>query len=150
MTRYKSVLDLPPHLRQQPQVRELLTPKQAANEPGFQARRKYGNIPVEQDGQKFPSKAQAKRNRELRIQTACGAIFGHVSEVSVRLPSGKRMRLDELVNEPATYVCRNCGTENLSRTLVLEDTKGMVTKEWAQKCAELEAALGVAIRVIHR
>jgi hypothetical protein len=138
--RYKSVRDLPPHLRP------------AANDPGFDAQSpsKYRNVPVTFDGVRFPSKAQAARYRELKQQAAVGLILGHVSEVSMRLPGGKRIRLDELVNEWVPYPCLHCGLDNLIPTLVLEDTKGYVTKEWEVKRAVLEAVLGVKIRLISR
>lgn len=137
--RYKSIRDLPPHLRP------------AANDPVFDARpSKYRNVPVTVDGLRFPSKAQAARHQELKRQVAYGLILGHVSEVSMRLPGGKRMRLDELVNEWVPYPCLHCGKDNLIPTLVLEDVKGYVTKEWEVKRAVLEAVLGVKIRLISR
>jgi len=144
MLRYKSIADIPPHLR--PQVEPKCPP--AANAPEFHPRRKYGNVPVEIGGRKFPSKAQAHRHQEIRLAVVSGAIFGNVSEVSVLLPGGVRMRLDELNNEPVAYPCEQCGHHNLIPTLVFEDTKGVLTKEWETKRRAFEAALGVKIRII--
>lgn len=147
MTRYKSMLELPPHMRKQ--VEAMYGPA-AANDDRFhpEPRRKYRNHPVEVDGRRFPSKAQARRNQELRLAVATNAIFGFVSEVSVLLPGGNRMRLDELVHEPVAHTCQHCGGQNLIPTLVFEDTKGVITKEWDAKRRALEAALGVKIRLI--
>lgn len=137
-------------MRQQAQAQLPTKSLEAANDPEFTPRRKYGNVPVEIDGRKFPSKAQARRHQELRLAVASNAIFGFVSEVSVLLPGGNRMRLDELINEPVAYACACCGHQNLIPTLVLEDTKGMITKEWEVKRRALEAALGVRVRIIHK
>lgn len=154
MVRYR-LEDLPPQFRKQAEEALTAWKERAANDDSDQSgppppappRRKYGNVPVVQDGQKFPSQLQAGRNRQLRIAAATGEIIGHVSEVSVRLPSGNRMRLDELVNQPEPHKCWNCGAENLIATLVLEDSKGVMTPAWKAKCAELEAALGVKVRI---
>lgn len=145
MVRYRSLRELPAQLRARL--------PQAANDLAFATwppprRNKYGNVPVVLNGLRFPSKAQAERHRELDQQTAAGLILGHVSEVSMRLPGGKRIRLDELVHEPVAYPCKYCGKDNLIGTLVLEDTKGFMTKEWEVKRAILEALLGVKIRLI--
>lgn len=161
MARFKShqLADLPPHMRKQIEAMGIVVDgRKAANDSIVVPRRKYGNTPMEQDGQRFPSKLQADRNRYHRVRKALGEIKGHLSEVSVRLPSGKRMRLDEFLNEPQIHLCPqcqvpwscpSCGTVNLIDTLVLEDSKGVITAEWAAKCAELEAALGVKIRIHH-
>jgi hypothetical protein len=151
MTHYKSVLDLPPHLRPQAEAQLTVAPGAAANDTQFKPRRKkYGNVPVEVDGRRFPSKAQAGRHQELRLAVAANAIIGFVSEVSVLLPGGNRMRLDELIHEPVAYACGCCGHENLIPTLVFEDTKGVITREWEAKRRALEAALGIKVRIIHR
>lgn len=142
-----NLADLPPHMRKQ--AEQQLGLPAAANDPDFTPRRKYGNVPVEVDGRKFPSKAQSHRHQELRLAAATGAIFGFVSEVSVLLPGGVRMRLDELVNEPVAYPCEQCGHPNMCPTLVLEDTKGVITAAWEVKRKALEAALGVKVRIIH-
>jgi hypothetical protein len=159
MARFKShqLGDLPAHIREQIEAMGIVIEgRPAANEPRFGTARKYGNVPVEQDGQKFPSKLQAARNRYHRVRKALGEIKGHLSEVSMRLPSGKRMRLDEFLNEPQIHLCSrcavpwtcpSCGDKNLIDTLVLEDSKGIITAEWSAKCAELEAALGIKIRI---
>jgi hypothetical protein len=152
MVRYRSLAELPPEMRGQAEHALELANGPAANDATFKPprRNKYGNVPVVQDGQKFPSKLQAARNRYHRMRRAAGEIFGHVSEVSIRLPSGKRIRLDELTNEPEPHICQKCGAENLIPTLVFEDAKGVITAEWKVKRAELEAALGVKIRIYKR
>lgn len=113
-------------------------------------RSKFGNVPVVVDGVRFPSKAQAGRDQELKLDVAHGSIFGYVTEVSIRLPGGTRIRLDNLVNEPMPYTCSHCGAENMIATLILEDVKGHTAKEWEVKRRALEAALGVKIRIIRR
>lgn len=149
MVRYRSLDELPPQARKRAEEALAARKEPAANDPHFEkaTRRKYGNVPVIQDGRRFDSKIQARRNRELRLQAATGEIKGFLSEVSVRLPSGNRMRLDELINQPMPHECWKCGAENLIATLVLEDTKGVITPAWKAKCAELEAALGVKVRI---
>lgn len=168
MTRYKSMLDLPPHLRQQ--IEDILVEsdrnaRAAAKDPRFVKRqrgagfRKYGNVPTEVDGHRCASKLEANRHHELNLMKAHGLIRGHLSQVSMRLPSKSRMVLDELVNEPQThacpkcataYICPSCGMVNSIPTLVLEDAKGVVTDAWKAKCRELEQTLGVRVRLIRR
>lgn len=147
MPRHLSLHDLPPHLREQ-----------AEAQVGKRSRRrKYGNVPTVVDGHKCPSRLEARRHHELNLMTVLGAIFGHVSHVRIRLPSKSVMELDELVNEPVThscpecvtpYICPICGKDNLIPTLVLEDSKGLMTEAWKVKCRELEQALGIKVRII--
>jgi hypothetical protein len=143
--RYKSTLDLPPAMRQQ--AEEQLGLPRAANDPEFKTR-KYHNVPVEIDGRKIPSKAQARRHLEIRQGVVSGAILGNLSEISVMLPGGSRMRLDELNNEPVAYPCESCGHHNVIPTLIFEDTKGVITEAWEVKRKLFEASLGVKIRVL--
>ena len=144
MLRFKSLADIPQHLRQQ------LDPQPDPQTVPRNVRHKYHNTPVTVAGQKFPSKAQAAHNQTLRLAAASGEILGFVSEVSVRLPGGNRMRLDELVHELAPYTCSHCGGENLCPTLVFEDVKGVITEAWEVKRKALEAALGIKVRIISK
>lgn len=151
MTRFKTALDLPPQYRKQAEQQlgpAANDPEFQASRPGYQAPRKYRNTPVVVDDVYFPSIAQANRHQDLKLAAAAGAIRGFVSEVSVRLPGKIRMRLDELVNEDFPYPCACCGHANLIPTLVLEDTKGITTKDWDLKRKLLESTLGVKIRII--
>jgi len=150
MPRYKSVLDLPPHLRAQIQAQGIELPSK---------RSKYGNVPTYVGRHRCASKLEAHRHQQLKMMTAHGLIRGHLSQVSVRLPSQSRMVLDELVNEPQThhckkcataYICPVCGEVNSIDTLVPEDTKGLITEAWKVKCREFEQVLGVKIRIIQR
>lgn len=137
--RYKNLRDCPPGLRRLLDEQKIALPKK---------RSKFGNVPVTVEGVRFPSKAQARRDQFLKLAAAQGAIYGYVAEVSLRLPGGNRIRLDSLVNEPAVYKCSHCGGQNTVATLVLEDVKGHVAKEWEVKKRALEAALGVKVRIV--
>jgi hypothetical protein len=137
--RYKNLSECPPGLRKLLTEQRVALPKK---------RSKFGNVPVTVDGIRFPSKAQARRDQQLKLAVAHGAIYGYVAEVSIRLPGGNRIRLDSLVNEPVNYKCTQCGAHNTVATLVLEDVKGHVAKEWEVKRKALEGALRVKVRIV--
>lgn len=120
--RFKSLADLPAHLRiadNAPQV-------------GAHKRNKYGNIKTKVNGVTIDSRKEARFYQDLLLQKAAGAIRGFVRQVSILLPSGKRLRLDFVV------------VENDGRVRWI-DVKGYITEAWAVKRAEAESALGIRI-----
>jgi len=123
------------------------------------SRNKYGNVPTEVDGHRCASKLEGRLYHDLNVMAAEKLILGHLSQVTVRLPSTNRMDLDELINRlqtyrcskhPVPYMCPICSEINSIPTLVFADAKGFMTDAWRVKCKELEHVLGVKVQLIRR
>ena len=99
------------------------------------SRPKYGNQSTTVNGITFPSKKEAAFYLELILQKAANAIRGFARQVSILLPSGRRIRLDFVV------------FENDGRVRWI-DTKGYVTEGWAIKRDEAQAAWGIQIETV--
>lgn len=81
------------------------------------------------------SRKEARYYRDLLLQKAAGTIRGFARQVSILLPSGKRLRLDFVV------------AENDGRIRWVE-VKGYSTPAWEVKRGEAESALGIRIEVV--
>lgn len=103
------------------------------------ARRKYRNQPtVGHDGRTYASKLEARHAEALDAQKRAGLIRGWIPQVSLAIPGLKRRMIVDFM------VVRNDGT------VALQDTKGVVTKDWQIKRELVEKALGVPIDVVSR
>lgn len=122
--RYKSIKQIPAHCIIASIVESHKT-----------SRRKYGNVPTVVNGIKFDSKREADYYKSLLLLKAAGAIRGFVRQVSILLPSGRRLRLDYVVNE------------NDGRIRWI-DAKGYATSGWCIKKDEAQAALGITIELV--
>ena len=102
-------------------------------------RSKYRNVPTPGPGGRvYASKLEARHAEVLEAQQRAGLIRGWLPQVSLPVPgTSRRMIVDFLV-------VRNDGT------LVLQDTKGMVTRDWRIKAELVERALGVPVDIITR
>jgi hypothetical protein len=96
---------------------------------------KYGNVKTKVNGVTIDSKKEARHYQALLLQKAGGAIRGFVRQVSILLPSGRRLRLDFVV------------VENDGRVR-WQDVKGYISPTWAVKRAEAESALGIQIETL--
>lgn len=120
--RFKSIADLPPHLS-------------AALHVEPHKRSKYRNIKTVVNGIMFDSRKEADYYRQLLLLKATDAIRGFVRQVSLLLPSGRRLRLDFVV------------IENDGRVRWI-DVKGYATTAWCIKKDEAQAALGIVIETV--
>jgi hypothetical protein len=86
---------------------------------------KYRNVPTDVDGIRFASKREARRWKELRLLFKAGEIQGLARQVQFMLPGGIVYVADFLY---FTDIFDNCRP-----VPVIEDAKGVMTKEYVLK-----------------
>lgn len=106
---------------------------------------KYGNKKWELDGQTFDSQREARRYQELRWLLRMGLISDLRRQVPYELlPSQKRG--GKVVERPVKYIADFVYTENGEE--VVEDAKGMRTKEYVIKRKLMLWQYGIQIREV--
>jgi hypothetical protein len=118
-----------------------------------QKRSKYGAKKVDIDGIKFDSKKEGKRYRQLLLLLHSGEISDLKLQVGYTfLINGEYLVLrSERYNKGGRkirYVADFTYTETATGELVVEDVKGMVTRDAAIKIALMSAVNGVVVRVV--
>jgi hypothetical protein len=99
---------------------------------------KYGNRPLEIDGYRFASKAEARRYRELRLMERAGEIGGLLVHPDFPLTvNGVKV---------ATYVADFAYWDR--GRFVVEDVKGVRTPLYKLKVRMLAAERGIVVREI--
>jgi hypothetical protein len=139
--------DLPPRMRAQAQAQLLRGaergeegsgPTQLGESPEAVIRplsaHKYGAVATERDGQRFDSKAEARRYDELKLLQASGEVSFFLRQVPFHLPGGVTYRADYLIFWTAGVV-------------TIEDVKGYETSEFKAKKRMVEALYPVEIEV---
>lgn len=106
-------------------------------------RAKYGNKKTEVDGIQFDSKKEAKRYSELKLLERSGQIDTLTLQPKFTLFPSQR-RDDGKAERPCTYVADFMYRE--SGRLVVEDTKGMRTKDYIIKRKAMLAIHGISVR----
>lgn len=108
---------------------------------------KYGNVKVVLDGYKFDSKKEARRWAELKLLERAG-IIEHLrrQEPFVLIPSQYDDRTLELIERAVIYKADFVYKEN--GELVVEDCKGVRTKEYIIKRKLLLYTHGIRIREV--
>ena len=109
---------------------------------------KYGNKKVVIDGEVFDSKREAKRYRELQLLEKSGAIIGlrrqetyylipTQREASTRVYTKGRKKGQpiegKVIEKPVTYIADFAYLDAATGNLVVEDVKGMRTKDYIIK-----------------
>lgn len=109
---------------------------------------KYGNKKVVVDGEVFDSKREAKRYQELKLLEKCGAIRGLQRQVKYELiPTQKEKSTKvytkgrkkgqpiegKVIEKAITYKADFVYTDVNSGKQVVEDSKGMRTKDYVMK-----------------
>ena len=117
---------------------------------------KYGNKKVEIDGHVFDSRKEARRYQELRLLERAGAIQNLQMQVEfVLIPAqyepdiiGKRggIRRGKLLERECSYIADFQYIEN--GKLIVEDTKGVKTKDYIIKRKLMLWRHGIRIREI--
>lgn len=100
---------------------------------------KYGNTPVEVDGRRFASKAEARRGAELALLQRAGEISGLVFQ--------PRYPVEVNGHLVCVYV-GDFGYRTKAGAHVVEDVKGAETDVFRLKRKLVKAALGVEILVV--
>jgi hypothetical protein len=99
---------------------------------------KYRNMPTVYDGVTYASKLEASHAAALDLLKRSGHIRGWASQVSIPLPAiACRIRIDFMVVRP-------------DGSVALQDTKGVMTRDWQRKTAACERQLGIPIEIIRR
>lgn len=108
-------------------------------------RSKYGNKKWELDGQVFDSQHEARRYQELRYLLRMGLISDLQRQVTFELIPSQR-RGGKVVERPVKYIADFVYMENGQR--VVEDAKGMRTKEYVIKRKLMLMQYGIQIREV--
>lgn len=107
--------------------------------------RKYKNVPTVIDGIKFPSKKEAKRYAELKLLERAGQIDTLSLQPSFTLIPSQR-KADGKVERPCVYIADFRYMEN--GQLVIEDVKGMKTREYVIKRKLMLKEHGITVKEI--
>lgn len=99
---------------------------------------KYHNQPVTLDGLRFDSKRECRRYQELKLLEQAGEISGLDRQVSFDLFGANGVKVGRYVSD-FVYLDRK------TMHLIIEDSKGMRTREYILK-KKLMQAQGYAIR----
>lgn len=102
----------------------------------FPPRRKYGNQPIEIDGQRFDSLREARRWGELQLLAKAGEITELRRQVAFELVPKQRDwkgRAVRAVHYIADFVYRAKPESGDQGPLIVEDAKGVRTPDYAIK-----------------
>lgn len=94
---------------------------------------KYHSKKVECDGIVFDSKKEAKRYRELKLLERAGKIRGLRLQVPFELIPAQRDENGKVIERAVTYRADFLYTDLETYQTVIEDTKGIKTKEYIIK-----------------
>lgn len=106
---------------------------------------KYHSKKAVVDGAKFDSRKEARRYKELLLLERAGAIQGLERQVRFELIPSQRYD-GKVVERPVHYIADFTYTEN--GNLVVEDVKGMKTKDYIIKRKLLLYLCGIRIREV--
>ena len=106
---------------------------------------KYGNRKTTVDGRTFDSRKEATRYAELALMQRAGLISDLQTQVPFEIiPAQKRN--GRTIERPVKYIADFVYTENGEQ--VVEDTKGMKTKEYIIKRKLMLYEFGIQIKEI--
>jgi hypothetical protein len=95
-------------------------------------KRKYNNIPVTEDGQRFDSKLELRCYQWLKLRQLAGEVLWFIRQVSFRLEGGVVCRVDYVAQPRA------------GRAEVI-DAKGMLTQSSANKYKQMKDRYGIDV-----
>lgn len=124
---------------------------------------KYGNKKVTIDGEVFDSKREAKRYQELKLLEMCGAIRDLERQVTFELIPAQREESTrvytkgrkkgqpiegKIIEKAVSYIADFVYTDTATGKEVVEDAKGMRTKDYIIKRKLMLYIHGVKIREV--
>ena len=124
---------------------------------------KYGNKKVIVDGITFDSKREARRYQELKMLERCGAISELQRQVTYELIPTQREKSTrvytkgrkkgqpiegKVIEKAVTYIADFVYKDNLTGKTVVEDAKGMRTKDYILKRKMCLYLLGIRIQEV--
>lgn len=116
------------------------------------SRAKYGNRKVVVDGITFDSKKEAQRYTELKLLSEAGKITGlqlqreHTNEIYEKGPNKGRFKPGKLLERKCSYIADFVYWDGFE--MVVEDTKGMRTKEYIIKRKLMLYKYGIRIKEV--
>lgn len=109
---------------------------------------KYRNRKTTVDGTTFDSKLEARRYQELKLMERAHEIEGLRTQVKYELIPAQKLD-NILVERPCNYVADFVYTDLRSGEKIVEDTKGMKTKDYIIKRKLMLYVYGIRIREIN-
>lgn len=110
-------------------------------------RRKYGNRKTTVDGHKFDSKREAERYGELKLLAQAGEITGLVLQPSFEVIP-KQRRDDGKAERNCVYIADFAYTSMRTGKKVIEDVKGVRTRDYVMKRKLMLQVYGITVREI--
>lgn len=107
---------------------------------------KYRNVPVEWSGERFDSKAELARYRELMIMQQSGAINNLTRQVSFVLAPA--VKIAGKTKRALTYRADFAYTDTATGEKVIEDKKGVLTQAYIIKRHLMKHIHGIEIREV--
>lgn len=111
----------------------------------YRSNAKYGNRKVTADGQTFDSRKEYRRFCELRLLEKAGEVADLRRQVRFELLPAQRID-GKVVERSVTYIADFTYTEN--GQTVVEDTKGVRTKEYILKRKMMLFFHGIVIKEV--
>ena len=107
---------------------------------------KYRNEKITLDGMTFDSKHEATRWCELKLLERTGAISNLVRQMPITLLPAQRNDKGKVIERPVKYIADFMYEEN--GQTVIEDAKGVKTKEYIIKRKLMRWIHGIAIKEV--
>ena len=108
---------------------------------------KYLNKKTEYGGIKFDSKAEASRYRDLELLQKAGNISGLLRQISFVLAPSVKFDGAKKAKPALRYVADFMYSDTKTGKIVIEDCKGMITREFRIKQHLMKSVHGVEIKL---
>lgn len=109
---------------------------------------KYGNKKIVLDGQKFDSKREAQRWQELKLMERAGLITDLCRQFPIKLLPAQRDEKGKVIERPVRYIADFVYTDKSTGRTIVEDAKGVRTKEYILKRKMALYFLGLRIKEV--
>ena len=109
---------------------------------------KYGNRKVTVDGMTFDSRKEFGRWQELRLMERAGLIYELKRQVPFVLIPAQKDERGKVIEREVKYVADFTYRDRSDHRLVVEDTKGMKTREYIIKRKLMLYRLGIRIQEV--
>ena len=113
-------------------------------------RNKYGAKKIAYGGEKADSKAEWQRMRELKLMERGGEIENLQTQVRFRLLPSQKDRDGKVLERPVDYIADFVYTDRRTGAQVVEDAKGMRTKDYVIKRKLMLYIHGIRVKEVRR
>ena len=115
---------------------------------GYRKVVKYGNRKVETEDGTFDSVKEYSRWQELKLMERAGEIYELQRQVPFVVIPAQRDDRGKLIEREVKYIADFTYREKCGNRLVVEDTKGMKTREYILKRKMMLYRLGIRIQEV--